>query len=144
MSPGTGSWQVGAANSDDMEQIKDLVDSVGGDLDRLQPEQFVVARDAEQRIIGCVRLKPYPDFYELASLAVSGNWRANGVGRAMVNGLLQSHRGPVFLICEDRVIEFFRRFGFELMPSSRMPPGLESKIARYTAESGHINLMRRD
>jgi N-acetylglutamate synthase-like GNAT family acetyltransferase len=127
-----------------MEQIKDLVESVGGDLDRLHPEQFVVTRDAEQRIIGCVRLKPYPGFYELASLAVSDNWRASGVGREMVNALLNSHQGPVFLICEDQVIEFFRRFGFSLIPGSEMPPGLEQKITRYTAESGHINVMRRD
>jgi N-acetylglutamate synthase-like GNAT family acetyltransferase len=144
MNPETGSWQVEAAHSDDVEQIRDLVDSVGGDLDRLQPEQFRVARNSEHRVIGCVRLKPYPGFYELASLAISNQWRASGVGRELVNTLLKSHQGPVFLICEDQVIEFFRRFGFGLIPPSEIPPGLESKIARYRSESGHINVMRRD
>lgn len=140
----TKSWQVGAAHPGDIDQIENLVASVGGDLERLQPEQFVVARDSEQKIIGCVRLKPYPDFCELASLAVSNGWRASGVGREVVSSVLESHQGPVHLICEDAVIEFFRRFGFDLIPMSEMLAGLESKIARYVAEAGHINLMRRD
>ena len=70
------SWQVQDAQSDDLEQIQNLVASVGGDLEHLQPEQFFVARhsvttDSEYNIIGCVRLKPYTGFRELASLAVS-------------------------------------------------------------------------
>ena len=144
MNPGFRSWQAGVAHADDVEQIKNLVESVGGDLERLQPQQFIVARDSDQRIIGCVRLKPYPGFYELASLAIASEWRASGVGREVVNSILKSHQGPVYLICEDQVIEFFRRFGFGLIPMSEILPGLESKIARYAAEAGHINVMRRD
>ncbi|HEU0020780.1 MAG TPA: GNAT family N-acetyltransferase, partial [Dehalococcoidia bacterium] len=83
-------------------------------------------------------------FYELASLAVASEWRASGVGREVINSILKSHQGPVYLICEDQVIEFFRRFGFGLIPMSQILPGLESKIARYAAEAGHINVMRRD
>ena len=143
------SWQVQAAQSDDLEQIQNLVASVGGDLERLQPEQFFVARhsgttDSEHNIIGCVRLKPYPGFCELASLAVSNRWRASGVGRELVSRLVESHQGAVYLICEDAVVDFFRRFGFDLIPQSEMLPGLESKVARYTAEAGRINVMKRD
>lgn len=143
------SWQVGPAHPEDLKQIEKLVASVGGDLERLQPEQFIVARhsvarDSEQQIIGCVRLKPYLGFCELAILAVSNEWRASGVGREMVGRILESHQGPVYLICEDAVIDYFRRFGFDLIPMSEVLPGLESKIARYTAVAGHINVMRRD
>jgi len=42
------------------------------------------------------------------------------------------------------VIDFFRRFGFDLIPMSKMLSGLHSKWERYAAEVGHLNVMRRD
>ena len=137
-------WQVRKARPEDLSAIKHLVASVGGDLEDLEAEQFVVALDGEQRVIGCGRLKPYPGFSELASIAVKDEWRASGVGRAVVTQLLTSHQGPVYLICEDDVVDFFRRFGFDLIPMSEMLPGLQSKWERYVAEVGRINVMKRD
>jgi N-acetylglutamate synthase-like GNAT family acetyltransferase len=137
-------WQVRQALPEDLPAIKEMVASVGGDLEDLAAEQFVVALDSRQQVIGCGRLKPYPGFCELASIAVKDAWRASGVGRAVVSQLLQSHQGPVYLICEDEVIDFFRRFGFDLVPMSEMMPGLQSKWERYIAEVGHLNVMKRD
>jgi N-acetylglutamate synthase-like GNAT family acetyltransferase len=117
---------------------------VGGDLEDLESQQFVVALDSREQVIGCGRLKPYPGFYELASIAVKDEWRASGVGRAVVSQLLASHQGPVYLICEDDVVDFFHRFGFDLVPMSEMLPGLQSKWERYVAEVGHLNVMKRD
>ena len=79
-----------------------------------------------------------------ASLAVGNEWRTSGVGRAMVTELLKLNSGPIYLICEDDVVDFFRRFGFALIPATEMLAGLESKWERYVAEIGHINVMRRD
>jgi N-acetylglutamate synthase-like GNAT family acetyltransferase len=137
-------WQVREARIEDLPAIEELVDSVGGDLEDLEAAQFVVALDYEQRVIGCGRLKPYPGFCELASIAVKDDWRASGVGRAVVSQLLTSHQGPVYLICEDDVVDFFRRFGFDLVPTSEMQPGLQSKWERYVTEVGHLNVMKRD
>jgi N-acetylglutamate synthase-like GNAT family acetyltransferase len=137
-------WQVRKGRPEDLPVIEQLVASVDGDLENLKAEQFVVALDSEQRIIGCGRLKPYPGFCELASIAVKDEWRASGVGRAVVSQLLRSYQGPVYLICEDDVVDFFRRFGFDLIPTSEMLPGLQSKWERYVAEVGHLNVMRRD
>lgn len=137
-------WQVRQARPGDLPAIEELVASVGGDLENLEAEQFVVALDSEQRVIGCGRLKPYPGFCELASIAVKDAWRVSGVGQAVVSQLLRSHQGPVYLICEDDVVDFFRRFGFDLIPRSEMLPGLQSKWERYVAEVGHLNVMKRD
>ena len=137
-------WRVRPARPEDLPGIAELVASVGGDLEDLQAEQFVVALDTEGHIIGCGRLKPYPGFCELASIAVKDQWRSTGVGRAVVSQLLISHQGPIYLICEDDVVEFFRRFGFDLVPMSERVSGLQSKLERYIAEVGHINVMRRD
>ena len=138
------SWQVGPALPKDMEQIEKLVASVGGDQDRIETDHFVVARDTNQQIIGCARLKPYPRFVELASLAVSDEWRNCGIGRKIVSRLLQQHQGPIYLVCEDHLVECFREFGFNLIPTSEMLPGLESKLEWYVTQAGHINIMKRE
>ena len=140
----SASWQVGPALPKDIDQIEKLIISVGGDQGRLETDQFAVARDVNQQIIGCARLKPYPRFVELASLAVSDEWRSCGVGRKIVSRLLQGHQGPIYLVCEDHLIEFFREFGFNLIPTSEMLPGLEFKIEWYVTQAGHINIMKRD
>lgn len=137
-------WRVRPARPEDLPSIEKLVSSVGGDLEYLQAEQFVVALDDQGHIIGCGRLKPYPGFCELASIAVEDRWRTAGVGRAVVSQLLKSYVGPVYLICEDDVVDFFRRFGFDLTPMSEAVAGLQSKLERYVAQVGHINVMRRD
>lgn len=136
-------WSVGKAHSEDIAGITKLVASVGGDLEELQAGQFVVAQQSSGVVIGCGRLKPYSGFCELASLAVALEWRASGVGMEIVDELLKMQDGPIYLLCEDEVVEFFRRFGFGLIPMSKMLTGLQSKWERYLAEAGHINVMRR-
>lgn len=140
----SASWQVGPSLTRDLDQIEELIVSVGGDQDQIDTNQFTIARDPNQQIIGCARLKPYPGFVELASLAVSDQWRGSGVGREIIDQLLQEHQGPIFLVCEDHLINFFREFGFDLIPTSEMLPGLESKLEWYIAQAGHINVMKRE
>ena len=143
-----GGFEIRPAQPEDLPAIERLVASVGGDREDLATDQFVVALaddgDGVENIIGCGRLKPYPGFYELASLAVREEWRVGGVGRELVSGLLERHQGPVYLICEDDVVDFFRRFGFHLIHMSEALPGLENKLEQYVAEVGHMNVMRRD
>ncbi len=142
-------WSVQKAHPKDIAGIAELVATVGGDLEDLRAEQFVVARQGPGGVSGigevieCGRLKPYPGFCELASLAVIPEWRASGVGREVVDELLKMPDEPIYLLCEDDVVEFFRRFGFMSIPMSKMLTGLQSKWERYLAEAGHINVMRR-
>ena len=95
----SASWQVGPALPKDLNQIEKLIASVGGDQDRIETDQFTVARDVNQQVIGCARLKPYPEFVELASLAVSEELRGCGVGQEIISRLLQEHQGPIYLLC---------------------------------------------
>jgi N-acetylglutamate synthase-like GNAT family acetyltransferase len=145
-------WRIRPARKEDLPAIDALVASVGGDREDLVTDQFLLAQEQQQpeaapdaqQIIGCGRLKPYPGFCELASLMVREEWRVSGVGRELVSRLLERHQGPVYLICEDDVVDFFRRFGFRLIHMSEALPGLATKLERYVAELGHMNVMRRD
>ena len=97
-----------------MPEIDELIAAVDGDRADLGTEQFVVAKSEDARILGCGRLRPYPEFCEIASMAVAEDVRANGIGRAIVSRLLEQYSGTIYLICEDEVVEFFRRFDFQI------------------------------
>lgn len=137
-------WQVREAGPDDLPAIEKLVASVDGDLHLLDEGQFVVAQSEGGEILGCGRLRPYPDFCELASLAVDRERRTSGVGRALVTRLLELYPGNIYLICEDDVIDFFGRFGFLLVPVEKMPAGLRPKWDHFRSLADSLNLMLLD
>jgi N-acetylglutamate synthase-like GNAT family acetyltransferase len=126
-----------------MPAIEVLVAAVGGDLEDLREEQFVVAAE-DRSILGCGRLRPHPDCWELASLAVAAEAQARGIGGSVVKSLLEPHQGPIYLVCEDQVVGFFSRFGFRVIPTSQIPAGLRSKWHRYRAQAMPLNLMLRE
>mgnify|MGYP001249421644 FL=1 len=137
-------WRVRPAGAEDLPAIEELVALVDGDGEDLQESQFVVVEDEAGSILGCARLRPYRGFRELASVAVRDGRRARGVGWEMVTTLSGRYQGPLYLVCEDREVGFFRRFGFVLIAPEDAPPGLAPKWRRYTAQIGRINVMRRD
>ncbi len=136
-------WEIEAAKAADMPEIEDLIAAVGGDRVDLATDQFVVAKSEDAWILGCGRLRPYPDFYEIASMAVADEFRTTGIGRAIVERLLKMYEGAIYLICEDDVVEFFSRFGFSLLPESDMPDDLRPKWDYFCSPSAPMNLMRR-
>ena len=136
-------WELEAAKAADLPEIDELIAAVNGDRVDLATDQFVVAKSEDARILGCGRLRPYPEFCEIASLAVADDVRAEGIGRAIVSRLLEQYTGTIYLICEDEVLEFFRRFGFESIPEAEMPPGLRPKWEFFRPAGGSMNLMKR-
>ena len=137
-------WQVRQALKTDMPAVQVLVAAVAGDQEGWQQDQFVVAEGKDGVILGCGRLRPYPAFCELASLAVSEEAQSRGVGRDIVNSLLARYQGAIYLICEDNVVDFFRRFGLERIPETGMPEGLRPKWDFYLSQAGAVNLMLRE
>ena len=136
-------WNVRPAQVTDIPAIEALLVSAAGDRENLADDQFVVAEDEDLAIFGCGRLRPYPDFCELASMAVAREAQARGVGRGIVSSLLERYKGPVYLICEDNVVDFFRRFALGLIPETDMPAGLRPKWEYFAALADHMNLMWR-
>ncbi len=65
------------------------------------------------------------------------------MGREIVNSLLERYSGPIYLICEDSVVDFFRRFGFLSILDREMPAGLRPKWDYFADLAGPMNLMLR-
>lgn len=138
------SWRVRAAQTGNLPAILELLSQVDGDRERPKAGQFVVAEDGAGAIIGSARLKPYPGFVELASVAIAEGWRGQGVGREMVALLLENFQGQVYLMCEDNRVAFFGQFGFQPLPEAQMPRELGAKWRHYLGLVTSLNLMRRE
>jgi len=136
-------WQIRPARATDLPAIEGLLISADGDREVLHQDQFVVSVDQDGVVLGCGRLRPYTEFCELASLAVGSHVRAKGMGREIVHGLLERYSGPIYLICEDSVVDFFRLFGFECILDREMPAGLRPKWDYFADLAGPMNLMLR-
>ena len=84
---------------------------------------FVVA-EQDGKIVGCGALHLYGmHLAEIRSIAVSRESKGRGVGRALVNALLQeAQRQSVTCVCLfTRTPEFFARLGFQVAQREMLP-----------------------
>ena len=79
---------------------------------------------AEDQVVGCGALHFYsPTMGEVRSLAVGEQWKTHGVGRRLVEGLLQE-AGEYALdavFAFTYVPEFFRKLGFDSVERGELP-----------------------
>jgi len=81
---------------------------------------FIVV-DVEGQIVGCAGLKiTWRDLAEIVSLAVAPQFQGRGLGRRLVEPLIEDARAlgipTVFTLTYQ--ISFFARFGFEIVPKT--------------------------
>lgn len=86
--------------------------------------EFVVAVDGEGTVVGCGALRVYTEsLAEIASLAVAEHAHGRGIGRRIVDRLVQDAGGlgigTVFALTLQE--EFFHRSGFRTVPREMFP-----------------------
>ena len=108
----------------DFSEIRDLIDAVGINPMGLDWRRFIIAVDVEDHLVGCGQVKPHRDgSLELASIAVRPEWRKQGVARAIIVQLLETHPRPVYLVCRNRLGTFYEKLGFvNITNPDDMPP----------------------
>lgn len=85
-------------------------------------KRFLVAESDAGEVIGCGQLKPHRDgSVELASIVVTPNWRERGVARAIIEHLISSHDGTLYLLCQSSLGPMYEKFGFEALELETMP-----------------------
>lgn len=113
---------IRAARDAESAQIKDLIHLVGINPMDLDWRRFVVAVNDRDEMIGCGQLKPHgQDILELASLAVYPDQQGKGVGRAIIEHLLDNSPRPLYLMCESSVGPLYEKFGFRGISYEEMP-----------------------
>ena len=100
-------------------------------------QQFLVAEDANGRLIGCGALHViWEDLGEIRTLIVLDEWLHHGVGRAIVEGLEGSARrlGLTRLFCLTFEVDFFTRRGFSPIGEQVVNPDVYSQLIRSPDE----------
>jgi N-acetylglutamate synthase-like GNAT family acetyltransferase len=117
------SFTIRQAGKNDFPSIRALIRKVRINPTQLDWRRFIVAVDAAGRVIGCGQVKTHSDgSRELASLAVEPECQGSGIGRAILNNLIENQAPPVYLTCRDRLESYYVRFGFHSIPQEEMPP----------------------
>jgi N-acetylglutamate synthase-like GNAT family acetyltransferase len=110
------------AHKEDHLRIKKLVRRSRLNPTGLKWERFIVATNSEGTVISCGQIKIHRDgSAELASLVVDKSCRGQGIARAVVEYLIKSHRGDLYLMCRSTLGNFYRIFGFEVITEIEMP-----------------------
>ena len=128
-----GEITIRCARLGDMKQVERLINRFAKSnlmLPKTQEQlsrhfrEFVVAVDAENRVVGCGALRVYSEsLAEISSLAVEESTHGRGVGRQLVERLIDEARGlgltTVFALTLQEL--FFHRLGFRTVTKERFP-----------------------
>ncbi len=111
------------ASAADEPAIRAIVRKEGLNPLSLHWRNFLLAMNAEERIVGIGAVKQHGDgSRELASIAVVPEWRGRGVAGVVIDTLLSRESGPLYLTCRDKMAPFYERFGFRRIGEEEMTP----------------------
>ena len=119
-----------AATEDDLAAVEQLLAASGLPLEGVEENfgDFIVAEEADA-IAGVIGIERYGDAALLRSAAVSPDARGNGLGRKLVQELLEraSTRGirDIYLLTTTAQ-EYFPRFGFTRLTRAQVPESVRA------------------
>lgn len=103
-------------------QIKELIHLASVNPMGLDWRRFLVVVEGSGRVIGCGQVKPHgAGILELASIAVSPDYRGRGIARRIIEGLLANHPRPLYLMCMEHNGPMYEKFGFRSIDYDEMP-----------------------
>lgn len=119
------------AQAPDFPTIRSIIRNAHINPMGLMWEHFLVAVDQENRVIGCGQIKLHSDgSYELASIAVKPAWRGQGVARAIIERLIASHPGDLYLTCRASLGSLYEKFGFSRITDTQGMPAYFRRVTR--------------
>jgi len=110
------------AEKKDASAIRALIRNVQINPFGLDWRHFLVAVDAQERVIATGQIKPHRDgTRELASIATHPDFRGRGLASAIITCLLKENPPPLYLKCAERMGPFYTRFHFRSLVLDEMP-----------------------
>jgi len=138
------SFQLRSASQSDFPSIRNLIQLVRINPTSLDWRRFLVAISPKGDVIGCGQIKPHREgSFELASIAVHPDWRGKGIAKAIIERLIASHSGLLFLTCRASLGEFYKKFGFSVVKPGKMPPHF-LRITRLASFFRRVKLLEED
>jgi threonine dehydratase len=113
-----------------MPLIRQLVERLCMDGERLEPEQFIAIR-RNGELIAFGRVKPYEETFELATVVVVEGERGKGWGELVVRELIRRFPQDEVYVTTD-LPEYFERLGF--LRTEMLPRELADKLVQVCDE----------
>jgi N-acetylglutamate synthase-like GNAT family acetyltransferase len=117
---------VRAASIGDVPVIREYIEKFLLDDEDLDYHQFIVAVEGD-KIVGFGRIRPHKKVYELGSIGVVESKRNQGIGKMIIEHLVNIFPTDEVYITTD-IPEYFERLGFRKMEPG--PRELREKIER--------------
>ena len=90
-------------------------------------------------IIGALSLTAIADGHWLTGLFVAPEWRGQAVAGRLLEQVMKSQTGPVWLFCHPDLSGFYQRAGF--VPCQDLPAQLADRLQRYSRTKALIALI---
>ncbi len=125
---------VRPATAADQKSIKAIIRAVQINPMGLHWPNFVLAVDQDSRtVVATAQIKRHNDgSRELASIATLPGYRKRGIAHQLINHLLATHEGALYLTCLDTMESFYQQFGFRSITETEMTPYFR-RLARIAA-----------
>lgn len=114
---------------EDLEKILIYLIEFGLDRENIEAEQFLVA-EVNGNMAGFGRIKQYKEIFELSSVGVIHEYRKNGIGKVIVEKLIENFPTNDVWIT-TKIPEYFAQFGFQEIETP--PDELKCKTERICA-----------
>lgn len=112
----------------DIKAIRRLVWQAKLDPTQLRWQQFWII-EQEGCVIACGQLRCHGAVQELGSIVVTPQQRHQGLGRYLVQHLIQQSTQPLYLECLGKKLkQYYHHFGFLTIPWTALPPELKLKF----------------
>ncbi len=127
------------ATRHDHADIKELLATRGWEDADLKEGTAYFARSGS--VVGCIRLiEVAPQTLVLDSVLVLEEKRGTGVGRALMEAVMNAKGGTMYLCCHEENLGFYGKFGFESVPLENCPPEATAyweRVGDVPAPEGH-------
>jgi N-acetylglutamate synthase-like GNAT family acetyltransferase len=121
------------SNKKELQEILNILKSEYGNTSNLDID-FLIAT-SNDKIIGCARLLPFDDYYELASVAVIPEYRKRGIGATLVKKVIKNN---TYLICRKDLFNFYSNLGF--VEVYDLPAELKEELLKIKKETNKLGI----
>ena len=115
-------YRLRAAVAEEAALINNMIRQAKINPTGLDWRRFILAVDAEDRVVGCGQLKPHGDAMEMASIAVLPEYQGQGIARLLIENLIEAHPAELYLMCRPVLETFYEKFGFHVVAENELPP----------------------